>query len=63
MPVSGPGKGGKLGTSLTQHIMRSVIKDTMRDEDPREAILRHAEAAAGKCPRRCFVGRASSRES
>ncbi|KAJ3029526.1 hypothetical protein HDV00_009551 [Rhizophlyctis rosea] len=45
LPLSGPGRGGKLGTSITQHIMRSVIKDTTRDEDPREAILKHAEAA------------------
>ncbi|KAJ3300103.1 hypothetical protein HK104_004572 [Borealophlyctis nickersoniae] len=46
MPITGPGRGGKVGTNLTQHIMRSKLKNTMRDEDPREAILRHAEEAA-----------------
>ncbi|KAJ3022627.1 hypothetical protein HKX48_005689 [Thoreauomyces humboldtii] len=45
-PITGPGRGGKVGTNVTQHIMRGLIKDTMRDEDPREAILRHAKDAA-----------------
>ncbi|KAI8998158.1 transcription factor [Gaertneriomyces semiglobifer] len=45
IPISGPGRGGKIGTSLTAHIMRGLIKDTTRDEDPREAILRHAKEA------------------
>jgi hypothetical protein len=30
LPVSGPGKGGKIGSSLTQHIMKELIKDTTR---------------------------------
>ncbi|RGB25668.1 WD40-repeat-containing domain protein [Rhizophagus diaphanus] len=42
LPVSGPGKGGKIGSSLTQHIMKELIKDTTRDEDPREALLKYA---------------------
>ncbi|KAI9095137.1 WD40-repeat-containing domain protein [Phlyctochytrium arcticum] len=41
----GPGKGGKIGTSLTQHILKNLVKDTTRDEDPREAILKHAKDA------------------
>lgn len=45
LPVSGPGRSGKLGTSLTQHIMKSQIKQTFREEDPRDAFLRHAEEA------------------
>ncbi|KAI8833777.1 WD40-repeat-containing domain protein [Chytriomyces cf. hyalinus JEL632] len=45
-PLTGPGRGGKVGTSLTNHIMKNLMKDTMRDEDPREAILKHADAAA-----------------
>jgi hypothetical protein len=45
IPVKGPGKGGKLGTNFTQHFMQGVIKDTTREEDPREAILRHAAEA------------------
>ncbi|CAG8770728.1 13583_t:CDS:10, partial [Dentiscutata erythropus] len=43
LPVNGPGKGGKIGSSLTQHIMKELIKDTTRDEDPREALLKFAE--------------------
>ncbi|CAB5396110.1 unnamed protein product [Rhizophagus irregularis] len=42
LPVSGPGKVGKIGSSLTQHIMKELIKDTTRDEDPREALLKYA---------------------
>ncbi|GJJ70250.1 hypothetical protein EMPS_02599 [Entomortierella parvispora] len=43
MPLSGPGKGGKVGTNLTQHVLTDVAKDRMREEDPREALLRYAE--------------------
>ncbi|KAG9285405.1 hypothetical protein G9A89_010880 [Geosiphon pyriformis] len=43
LPVNGPGKGGKIGSSLTQHIMKDIIKDTTRDDDPREALLKFAE--------------------
>ncbi|KAJ2824805.1 hypothetical protein IWW50_003154 [Coemansia erecta] len=45
MPVSGHGKGGAIGVNETQHIMKSIIKDTIRDEDPREALLRYAAVA------------------
>ncbi|OMH85340.1 WD repeat-containing protein 70 [Zancudomyces culisetae] len=39
------GKGGMIGTSETQYIMRSIMKDTSRDEDPRAALLKHAAEA------------------
>jgi hypothetical protein len=42
-PAEGPGRGGKLGTTVTQSIMKNIIKDTSRDEDPREALLKYAE--------------------
>ncbi|KAJ2171056.1 hypothetical protein GGH16_003058 [Coemansia sp. RSA 560] len=45
MPVRGHGKGGVVGVNETQHIMKSIMKDTMRDEDPREALLRYAQVA------------------
>ncbi|TPX44206.1 hypothetical protein SeMB42_g04415 [Synchytrium endobioticum] len=45
MPLSGPGRGGKLGHTIQAGMLQSLIKDTTRSEDPREAILRHAEAA------------------
>ncbi|KAI9207280.1 WD40-repeat-containing domain protein [Polychytrium aggregatum] len=44
-PLTGPGHGGKLGTNATQYIMKGIMKDTTRDEDPREAILKYAEVA------------------
>ncbi|KAJ3217710.1 hypothetical protein HDU67_007406 [Dinochytrium kinnereticum] len=44
-PLQGHGKGGKIGSSSAQTSLKRVLKDTMRDEDPREAILRHAKDA------------------
>eukprot|EP00850_Spirogloea_muscicola_P008358 SM000044S16005 [mRNA] locus=s44:514126:517938:+ [translate_table: standard] len=52
LPVEGAGHGGRVGKSkgslLTQYLLREggLIKETWMEEDPREAILRHAEAAA-----------------
>ena len=42
------GKGGRLSNSGTyaQYIMKHTIKNTMRDEDPREALLARAKDAA-----------------
>ncbi|KAH6590513.1 hypothetical protein BASA50_006757 [Batrachochytrium salamandrivorans] len=40
------GAGGKIGTNSTQEVMKDMLKDTRRQEDPREAILKFAEAAA-----------------
>ncbi|XP_042417558.1 WD repeat-containing protein 70-like [Zingiber officinale] len=51
-PVNGPGFGGRVGTTkgslLTQYLMKQggLIKETWMDEDPREAILKYADAAA-----------------
>ncbi|PAN47009.1 hypothetical protein PAHAL_9G203800 [Panicum hallii] len=50
-PVNGPGYGGRVGTSkgslLTQYLLKEggLIKETWMDEDPREAILKYADAA------------------
>jgi len=46
-PLQGPGKGGRLGTksSLTQFMMQGLHKLKSREEDPQQAILKHAEAA------------------
>ncbi|KAL1922023.1 uncharacterized protein VTP21DRAFT_10665 [Calcarisporiella thermophila] len=43
--LTGHGRGGNLGTNETQHIMRALIKDTTREEDPREALLKYAKIA------------------
>ncbi|KAI9320545.1 WD40-repeat-containing domain protein [Dichotomocladium elegans] len=45
MPVKGPGKGGRVGINEQQSVIASFSKDTMRDEDPREALLKYAELA------------------
>lgn len=33
LPVTGPGKGGRVGASATQHVVQNLVRDTMRDED------------------------------
>ncbi|CDS07878.1 hypothetical protein LRAMOSA01827 [Lichtheimia ramosa] len=45
MPVKGPGKGGRVGVNEQQSVIASFSRDTTRDEDPREALLKYAEAA------------------
>ncbi|KAG8220102.1 transcription factor [Butyriboletus roseoflavus] len=45
LPVTGPGKGGRVGASATQHVVQNLVRDTTRDEDPREALLKYAELA------------------
>ncbi|KAG5719307.1 hypothetical protein E4T56_gene13288 [Termitomyces sp. T112] len=45
LPVTGPGKGGRVGASATQHVVQNLVRDTTRDEDPREALLRYATKA------------------
>ncbi|KIJ45504.1 hypothetical protein M422DRAFT_59720 [Sphaerobolus stellatus SS14] len=45
LPVSGPGRGGRVGASATQHVVRHLVRDTTRDEDPREALLKYADVA------------------
>ncbi|PCH33445.1 transcription factor [Wolfiporia cocos MD-104 SS10] len=42
LPVTGPGRGGRVGASATQHVVQNLVRDTTRDEDPREALLRLA---------------------
>ncbi|KAK1229395.1 hypothetical protein PQX77_007572 [Marasmius sp. AFHP31] len=44
LPVTGPGKGGRVGASATQHVVQNLVRDNTRDEDPREALLKYAKA-------------------
>jgi len=44
-PQIGPGSKGRLGTSVTAHIMQSLVKKDKLYEDPREAILKYAKDA------------------
>ncbi|MCD7471289.1 hypothetical protein HAX54_011624 [Datura stramonium] len=52
LPMTGPGFGGRVGSTkgslLTQYLLKQggLIKETWMEEDPREAILKHADAAA-----------------
>jgi len=47
LPVTGPGKGGRVGASATQHLVQTLFKDTTRDVDPREALLKYADQEDG----------------
>ena len=38
LPVTGPGKGGRVGASATQHIVQNLVRDTTRDEDVRTCL-------------------------
>jgi hypothetical protein len=33
LPVTGPGRGGRVGASATQHVVQNLVRDTTRDED------------------------------
>ncbi|GAB2298556.1 hypothetical protein Dimus_032623 [Dionaea muscipula] len=52
LPINGPGHGGRTGTTkgslLTQYLLKQggMLKETWMEEDPREAILKYADAAA-----------------
>ncbi|GAA6046900.1 hypothetical protein JCM3770_003419 [Rhodotorula araucariae] len=41
-PVQGPGKGGRIGAAATQHVVQGLVRNTLRDQDPREALLKYA---------------------
>lgn len=33
LPVTGPGRGGRVGASATQHLVQSLVRDSSRDDD------------------------------
>ncbi|GAA5985995.1 hypothetical protein JCM10908_006364 [Rhodotorula pacifica] len=41
-PVVGPGRGGRIGAAATQHVVQGLLRNEMRDQDPREALLKYA---------------------
>ncbi|CDR49463.1 RHTO0S27e00210g1_1 [Rhodotorula toruloides] len=43
-PVVGPGRGGRIGAAATQHVVQGLVRNSMRDQDPREALLKYASA-------------------
>lgn len=34
-PITGPGRGGRVGASATQHVVQNLVRDSTRDEDVR----------------------------
>ncbi|RMX49261.1 hypothetical protein pdam_00013566 [Pocillopora damicornis] len=48
LPVTGPGHGGRVtsGMSLSAYVVKSMALEMKDDSHPREAILKHAKAAA-----------------
>ncbi|CAD6580911.1 MAG: hypothetical protein CYPHOPRED_001394 [Cyphobasidiales sp. Tagirdzhanova-0007] len=47
-PVKGPGSGGRVGEATDRHIVMGMIKDDIRSEDPREALLKYASKEGDK---------------
>lgn len=45
-PISGPGKGGRIGVGAMTHVVKSIVGDRTGDigEDPREALLKYANS-------------------
>lgn len=39
LPVTGPGRGGRVGASATQHVVQNLVRDTTRDEDVRYSFI------------------------
>jgi hypothetical protein len=39
LPVTGPGRGGRVGASATQHVVQNLVRDTTRDDDVRATCL------------------------
>lgn len=33
LPITGPGRGGRVGASATQHVVQNLVRDTTRDMD------------------------------
>ncbi|KAH9487147.1 WD repeat-containing protein 70 [Psilocybe cubensis] len=59
LPVTGPGRGGRVGASATQHVVQNLVRDTTRDVDvsnrPVLDDMRDADKplAAGSAPEIC----------
>ena len=39
LPVTGPGRGGRVGASATQHVVQNLVRDTTRDEDVSDPLF------------------------
>lgn len=56
-PLSGPGKGGRIGSAATRHLVDSMYGDAAdaRNEDPREALLKYADKPGEEGKGRTFT--------
>ena len=43
--LEGRGKGGRIGRSALQPLMKDLVESDLRSEDPREALLKYADKA------------------
>ncbi|KAG9021611.1 hypothetical protein FRB95_001866 [Tulasnella sp. JGI-2019a] len=41
--ISGPGRGSKVGTGATQHVVQNLVGSLTRVQDPREALLKYPD--------------------
>ncbi|KAF9451784.1 transcription factor [Macrolepiota fuliginosa MF-IS2] len=55
LPVHGPGKGGRVGASATQHVVQNLVRDTMRDEDVSVCCHRDSSLVAFVLPFLLFL--------
>ncbi|KAI0082227.1 transcription factor [Panus rudis PR-1116 ss-1] len=55
LPVTGPGRGGRVGASATQHVVQNLVRDTTRDEDVRTASLLISYRAVQRGVPRCVA--------
>lgn len=54
LPVTGPGRGGRVGASATQHVVQNLVRDTTRDEDVSSCALMIVCQRAGHAASVCF---------
>jgi hypothetical protein len=52
LPLTGPGKGGRVGASATQHVVQNLVRDTTRDEDVSGSMTRRRRVIPGVTHRR-----------
>ena len=54
LPVTGPGRGGRVGASATQHVVQNLVRDTTRDEDVRVSVVSFSTSFLRHLRRKAF---------
>ena len=49
LPVTGPGRGGRVGASATQHVVQNLVRDSSRDQDVRPLPFEVVIRIGGRC--------------